>query len=228
MIKNTVNDIREELIRKYQEGEITIDQHGNQTVEILNTTFIADEPFILREPNEEYIKRELDWYISRSRNINDIPPPIPAIWKLVAGNNGLINSNYGWCIFSPENGKQFWNVTQTLAKNPSSRRATMIYNRPSMHTDYNAFGMNDFMCTYAQDFAIRDNQLHSHYIMRSNDAVFGYNNDYAWAHWVHECVFKKLSERYPELTLGELSWTASSLHVYERHFAHLEKNESND
>ena len=86
-----------------------------------------------------------------------------------------------------------------------------------MHTDFNKDGMNDFMCTFANSFFIRDGKLISHYIMRSNDSVFGYNNDYAWARHVQTKLAKALN-----VEVGDLIWTASNLHVYERHFQMIE------
>ena len=93
----------------------------------------------------------------------------------------------------------------------------MIYNRPSMHLDYNRDGMSDFMCTFANTFMIRDGKLISHYVMRSNDAVFGYNNDVAWAKFVQGQLAYDL-----EVEVGDLIWTATNLHVYERHFEFIE------
>ena len=93
----------------------------------------------------------------------------------------------------------------------------MIYNRPSMHTDFNRDGMNDFMCTFSNTFMIRDGKLISHYVMRSNDAFFGYNNDYAWAKYVQTELANEL-----EIEAGDLIWTATNFHVYERHFDQVE------
>ena len=211
--KLKVQDIRKMFKTAYDNQEFTIDRTGAKTIEILGATFIADEDYIVRTPNYEYIERELEWYKSMSRNVNDIPGVTPAIWKAVADKDGMINSNYGWCIWSYENGYQYDNVLKELLLNPDSRRATMIYNRPSMHYDYNLNGMNDFMCTFANSFFIRDKKLISHYIMRSNDSVFGYNNDFAWARHVQTKLADDL-----DVTVGDLIWTASNLHVYERHF----------
>lgn len=211
-----VQDIRIHFDHMLNNEEFTIDRTGVKTIEIIGATFIADEEWIVREPNRDYIERELEWYRSQSRYVADIPGKTPTIWEQIADSEGKVNSNYGWCIWSEENGNQFDNVVDELRKNPNSRRAVMIYNRPSMHTDYNAGGMNDFMCTYANTFYIRDGKLISHYLMRSNDAVFGYNNDVAWAKYVQECVAKRLG-----IEVGDLLWTASNLHVYERHFPML-------
>lgn len=213
-----VNDIRQQFIDKYKNEEFIVDRTGSKTIEILGATFTADEDWIIRKPNYDYIQRELDWYKSQSRYVEDIPGETPTIWKQIADSNGMINSNYGWCVWSEDNGNQYANVLAELKANPNSRRAVMIYNRPSMHTDFNKDGMNDFVCTYANTFYIRDNKLVSHYLMRSNDAVFGYDNDFAWAKYIQDNLANNLG-----LEPGDLIWTASNLHVYERHFAHIEK-----
>lgn len=216
--KLKVQDIRKMFKTAYDNQEFTIDRTGAKTIEIIGATFEADEDHIVRSPVYEYIVRELEWYKSQSLFVKDIPGKTPAIWEAVSSKDGKINSNYGWCIYSEDNGSQYKNVVNELKKNPDSRRATMIYNRPSMHYDFNQDGMNDFMCTFANSFFIRDDELHSHYIMRSNDSVFGYNNDYAWAKYVQNQLAYDLCVRP-----GKLIWTASNLHVYERHFNQLEE-----
>lgn len=215
---NNVSQIRQMIIDKYLDEDFVIDRTGAKTIEIIGATFKADEDHIIRKPSIEYIMRELQWYDSQSLNVNDIPGETPQIWKDISDENGMINSNYGWCIYSEENGKQYGSVLNELRENPNSRRATMIYNRPSMHADFNKNGMNDFMCTYANTFYIRDGKLHSHYLMRSNDAVFGYNNDVAWARHVQNKLAVDLG-----IEAGDLIWTASNFHVYERHFKFIEK-----
>ena len=213
-----VKDIRTMFKDAYRAQQFTTDRTGVKTIEIIGATFLADEDYIVREPNYDYIARELEWYESTSRNVNDIPGVVPAIWQSIATKDGMINSNYGWCVWSDENFNQYENVLKELRANPDSRRATMIYNRPSMHQDYNRDGMNDFMCTFANSFFIRDNKLISHFIMRSTDAVFGFNNDVAWATYVQKKLARDL-----EVLPGDLIWTSANIHVYERHFSALEK-----
>ena len=162
-----VKDVRDELKRKYREGEFVIDKSGAKTVEILGATFVCDEDFIVRAPNAEYIERELEWYKSQSLYVADIQGKTPAIWESVSSHDGKINSNYGFLIWSKENGNQYDMVRQELGHNRNSRRATMIYNRPSIHTDFCTDGMSDFICTYANGFFVRDDKLYSHYIALS-------------------------------------------------------------
>ena len=213
----TANDIRADLIDKYLAEDYVIDKSGAKTIEVLGESFVADENWLIRTPAYKYIERELDWYMSESLYVDDIPGETPQIWKDISSDEGKINSNYGWCIYSEENGNQYKHVLRELKTNPNSRRAAMIYNRPSMHLDFNRDGMSDFMCTFANTFMIRDGKLISHYAMRSNDAVFGYNNDVAWAKFVQGQLAYDL-----EVEVGELIWTATNLHVYERHFEFIE------
>jgi len=182
------------------------------TLEIIGASFIADEAYIFGTPNKEYIKREIEWYESQSLNVNDLPNT-PKIWKAIATKDGYINSNYGWCIFSKENYSQYSNVVKELQANPKSRRAIMIYNRPSMHIDATRDDMNDFICTNAVQYYIRYDKLHCVVQMRSNDAVFGYKNDYAWQKYVLEKLAKDLNK-----PVGSIVWQVANLHIYKRHY----------
>jgi len=213
-----INDIRQNFIEQYKNKNFVIDRTGAKTIEIIGATFKVDEDWIIRKPNYDYVDRELNWYESQSLKVEDIPGETPTIWKQISSTKGEINSNYGWCVWSEENGNQYENVLKELKSNPNSRRAVMIYNRPNMHSDFNRDGMNDFICTYSNVFYIRNGQLISHYLMRSNDVVFGFCNDVAWAKYIQEKLAKDLN-----LDCGDLIWTASNLHVYERHFKFIEK-----
>jgi thymidylate synthase len=53
--------------------------------------------------------------------------------------------------------------------------------------------------------------------MRSNDAVFGYKGDLAWANYLVDQALLILKETYPDLTKGKIVWNAASLHIYPRH-----------
>jgi len=130
-----------------------------------------------------------------------------------ANEKGEINSNYGLLIFSEKYHDQYANALEELSKNPDSRRACMIYNRPSIWNEYNEDGKNDFICTNAVTYYIRDSRLHCVVQMRSNDVVFGYKNDYAWQEYV-------LFDMSDELNInpGNIYWQVQNLHVYERHF----------
>lgn len=225
----------------------------NGTKELLHTVFLADKNYIVRKPKEPYQTNELEWFISQSRNVEDLKSFagfIPKIWNDIADVEGIINSNYGWCCLSKENGSQFYNAMKHLEKDKNSRRAIMIYNRPSMHNDWSigrTYGTNtkkiitqnyywhyliskeykelrgDFMCCQNNHFIIRDNKLIMTVHMRSLDAVYGYNADYIWFDWIFNKAVQYLKKTYPELERGEMVIYADSVHVYEMHYKDLEK-----
>jgi len=209
-----VEDIRQHFIGELMDSNFVIDKTGVKTIEMIGATFEADEPTIFGEVNDEYVERELEWYRSMSLFVEDIPGKTPAIWQQVASKHGKINSNYGWAIWHSKNYCQYENVLHELMNFPNSRRAVMIYTRPSMWDDYNENGMSDFMCTNAVQYMIRDGQLVAVVQMRSNDVVFGYRNDYAWQRYVADQLTKALGlDVEPKII-----WHVGSLHVYERHF----------
>lgn len=222
----------------------------NGTKELLHSVFVADKNYIVREPKEPYQTNELEWFISQSRNVQDLKSFagfIPKIWKDIKNENNIINSNYGWCCLSEENGSQFVNAMKHLEKDKNSRRAIMIYNRPSMHTDWcsyrsipktttkiwkkwhhlspNQYKMirGDFMCCQNNHFIIRDNKLIMTVHMRSLDAVYGYNADYIWFDWIFNKAIQYLKKTYEDLERGEMVIYADSVHVYEKHYEDLNK-----
>jgi len=216
-----VQGIRDLFSQAYRSKNFIKDKTGSTTIELIGQSFIADEDHIFGEPNQDYIKRELDWYLSQSLNINDIQGEIPKIWKQVADKDGFINSNYGYLIYSKENGSQYENCFQELIRNKDSRRAVMIYNRPSMWRDYCKNGMNDFCCTNVVQYFIRGEELIAHVQMRSNDIVFGYRNDFAWQKYVLDSLYDDLANNYT-LRSKKIIWISGSLHIYERHYKLIE------
>uniref|UniRef100_A0AAU6R7A5 Thymidylate synthase n=1 Tax=Micrococcus phage Kurnik TaxID=3092208 RepID=A0AAU6R7A5_9CAUD len=190
-------------------------------LEILGATFVADENHIFGAPNEDYIGREIEWYAKMSLNVYDIPGGPPKIWRDVAVQEdrgvgylrkGTINSNYGFLLFHKENGRQYEHVLETLRKDPTSRQAVAVYTRPQIHEDATRGGMHDFICTNTVQYLIRDGLLHVVVNMRSNDAVYGFRNDYAWQLYVQEMICRDL-----KIEPGEIMWQVGSLHIYPRH-----------
>ena len=218
---NNTIDIRTEFVNLFEGNHFTsinreaamTDIVGSRTIEIIGANFIAGDEVIFGEVNYDYVKREEEWYDSMSLSVNDFPGGAPAVWRAIACSEGKINSNYGWCVNSPENGSQFEKVVSELKKNPESRRAVIIYTRPSMWEDYSKNGRSDFMCTNAVQYVIRGGKCHSIVQMRSNDALIGYKNDRSWQQHMLEKVANEVG-----YATGNLYWQVGSLHVYERDF----------
>lgn len=225
-----VNDIRKHFIKELKNESFSRDKSGVKTIELIGASFHADEEAIFGTPNDEYIADELDWYRSMSTNINDIGDrdEPPAAWKYSANEHGEINSNYGTLIYSDKYYRQYDMVLDELLTNMDSRRAMMVYNRPSIWAEYNENNKNDFICTNAVTYYLRDGAIHAVVQMRSNDVVFGYKNDYAWQLFVLEQLVADYNRCYldtawdadyrKEMDVGKIIWQVQNLHVYERHF----------
>ena len=205
------------LYTKLFKENFVIDKSGVKMVELLGISIKLNpnQPILnfgKKKSNEAYIKKELDWYLSQDLNVYPMMKDVK-IWTEVADKDGYINSNYGWCIFSEANYSQYDFVLEELNRNRESRRACMIYNRPSMTIDYNYRGRSDYICTnYVQCF-IRKGKLEYHIHQRSCDMVFGFFNDFAWHCYVYNRLVKDLN-----VSVGNILYIIDSFHVYERHF----------
>ena len=225
-----VNDIRKHFIEELKNESFSRDKSGVKTIELIGASFHADEEAIFGKPNAEYIADELHWYSSMSTNIHDIGnrDEPPAAWKYSANEHGEINSNYGTLIYSDKYYRQYDMVLDELLHNMDTRRATMVYNRPSIWSEYCFNGKNDFICTNAVTYYLRDGAIHAVVQMRSNDVVFGYKNDYAWQRYVLEQLVDDYNYCYNDMSadadyrsnmeVGKIIWQVQNLHVYERHF----------
>ena len=118
------------------------------------------------------------------------------------------------------------NAIAELMRNKDTRRATIVYNRPSIWVEYNELGKDDFICTNAVSYYIRNDKIHCVVQMRSNDVIYGYKNDFAWQQFMHHEIINLYNESLDsdedELGTGFIYWQVQNLHVYEQHF-HLVK-----
>lgn len=224
----TTKDMFDEFKRLYDAKHFRVLEDGRKTVEIQNAHFVADKDFIIREPSYKYAQNEIEWYESQSLNVYDIPGGAPKIWRECAGVDGKVNSNYGWCIFSEENGLQYKNCLYNLIHDNATRQAVMIYTRPSMQQEYNKNHMHDFMCThYVHCFLNYDEQKTKYFLkyivyQRSSDAVFGFNNDHQWHQYVQKMLASDLSTALDKpVFLDPIEYNMGSIHVYETHFDYL-------
>jgi len=206
---------------------------STKMVESLNVSMVLDPTDKIvklngRQTPLKYVEQELKWYDSQDLSVDEIGKHAE-LWLKICSIDNKVNSNYGYLIYSNDNHNQYKNALLQLMRSKHSRRAIMIYNRPSMHTDSMKLGMSDFICTLAQHFFIRDNKLHSIVNMRSNDAIYGFFNDFYWFATVQERFLQDVNKYYKEVKMGSLYYNANSFHVYERHFNMLnlifEKND---
>jgi len=185
--------------------------------ELLSANCIFDTKNIISGSSSKYIQQEIAWYESQNRNIHgyDCIEKNP-IWQSCSTEDGNINSNYGWCVFSKENNNQYEHCLQHLRKNKYSRQAVIIYTRPNIHIEYcdNIHAKKDMLCTAYTNALIRNDMLNLVINMRSNDVWYGLRYDLAWQQYVLNNLLFDLKSTYPELQPGLIYWHADSLHIY--------------
>jgi len=220
MIKT--DDMRYYFCNELRQKNFVTDKNGGKLIEMIGACFLADKPSIFGTPNQDYINREIAWYNSQIGNVNAITGKTPEAWKMAANDYGQVNSNYGQLIYSDKYFNQYGRVLDELLENNEGRRATMVYNRPSIWEEYNEEGKSDFICTNAVTYYIRNGKIFCVVQMRSNDVVFGYKNDYAWQLHVLETLVEDYNQCKNEIiepiTCGDIIWQVQNMHVYERHF----------
>ena len=186
-------------------------------------------PYIYIDKNfqtpKKYVKAELDWYKSMDLSIigHEGIESNPT-WQSCCTKDEKkeTNSNYGWCVFSEENGSQYDNCLEVLKKDKTTRNAIIMYNRPEIYKDYKRDGMHDMICTMYSHFFIRHNRLYMIHNMRSNDIRYGFIcSDLAWNCFVYQNMYEDLKSTYPDLEVGTIIWTSDSMHLYSRHFEDL-------
>lgn len=202
----------------------------NNTVELLNVNleFNPSEHFIdyldVRKTNRKYVDDELTWYLSMDKSIKGHPGiENNTIWKSCATKKGLVNSNYGNIVFAPIKGKrcQFDFAVEKLISDKCTRQSIIIYTRPSLQWEWadNKHAAHDFTCTtHTQHFINNKNELIYIVNMRSNDAIFGLQNDYCWHNYVYFTMLSDLRKYYPNIKIGKIYWNVGSMHVYSRHW----------
>lgn len=202
-------------------------QNGTKEILFMHAGFDMNKvtgrvEFAGRKSREDYLKKELDWYLSLDPTIEKVKDV--KIWQNICSKKDFtVNSQYGILVYGEENSYQFQKALESLNKDKDSRQAVIIYNRPTIHEDAYKDGKHDFICTFYQQFFIRNDRLECITNMRSNDCIFGIFNDLPWFEYVYNDMHSKLLAKYTNLEKGNLVYVANSFHCYERHFELLDR-----
>lgn len=230
LYRNTVEDVVTAL------AVAPIDSRTGNKV-LYSVDWVADRPSMVGKVNEDWVRRELDWFFSGSDKLADMEEPVPQLFKDCGGVDGRVNSAYGHILFHPDalrrrrgaNDTLFNRIVDTfLAEGLGTRHATAIISDRDIHTLAHMNERNDFICTNALNFMIDEyNRLHIIAQMRSMDAVFGYRADYSMWDALMDYLLGNLEHAYPELTRGDITFQVANLHVYPRHFEALMETAEN-
>lgn len=105
---------------------------------------------------------------------------------------------------------QLMHVVNLLKEDPNTRRAVVQIYDPAQDSE----GGKDVPCNNWIHFIARDGWLHAHVATRSNDVMWGWSgiNAFEWS------ILLQVVAHFAGLGLGGLTFSISSLHLYDRHY----------
>lgn len=109
---------------------------------------------------------------------------------------------------------QLAHVVRLLKSDPETRRAVISLYDPAVDT---APG-KDIPCNDLLHFIARGESLHLHVVTRSNDLIWGWSgvNQFEWS------VLLEVVARLTGFEMGAITYSITSLHLYERHYKKAE------
>lgn len=201
--------------------ESVVTSRNGDMREILGATFVLEEPSACWLYNERrnaspvYAAAEALWYFLETDSIDMIKRYAPQYENFADG--GRAYGAYGPRISSPV--KQLECVIKVLRDAPHSRQAVVVMWRNTdleIITTENA--VKDVPCTLTWQFLVRDNKLHMHCSMRSQDIWLGMPYDV-----FANCTIMKLIANELNLEPGHYKHSVGSFHLYEKHFKAAEE-----
>jgi thymidylate synthase len=212
----TVNDVRNEFKSLAKSATA-----NTESIKMWGRMFFADESYIFGDQDSEYAEAMIGWYYNGSTNIDDIYEYKGASkeWQSKANKHGEINSNYGHLIFSDKYNNQFLKVLTELSSNPQSRKATMIYNRPSIWEEYNENGNNDFINLNDVNYQLYGKEVKCVAQMNQLNVVDEYMTTYLWLKEVLDLVCAELYDYKP----GEITIQTANLYMNKSDFHFIDE-----
>ncbi|WP_027210546.1 thymidylate synthase [Burkholderia sp. WSM2232] len=200
------------LLRKRGSNEITPTK--GSTTEIYGALLLLRNPRARLSQSERRntlfsCLGEFLWYLAGSNELDFVQYYISR-YKEFSDDGKTVFGAYGPRLFGPTSGSdQVQNVIKTLRNSESSRRATIQL----FHGDDLAANLvkrrEDLPCTCTLHFTIRNHQLHTMVMMRSNDAFKGLPHDIFAFTLLQELIARSLG-----VEVGQYKHAVGSLHLY--------------
>lgn len=241
LVHSTFDDLMFNLLFEFDYPDFICSPRGMEIKEILVPRLVLTNPrarllnYKARNVNYGFGVGEFLWYLRGSDSLEEMTyynKRMPSF----SDDGKYLNSAYGYIIFgmgskiskedkpNAEMGIDQWGILKcTLIDDKDSRRAILQIHHPAHQFHASVYGSKDVPCTLSLQFFIRDDELHMHVNMRSNDVHWGLTYDLFSFTLLQEIMYLELKEHYPELKLGRYIHTAGSLHIYEKHYEMTEK-----
>jgi thymidylate synthase len=145
-----------------------------------------------------YLALQWAWYAWGRQN-TELKRYFPQMWE--RAQEGDVNSNYGQYVWVE---RQFEHCLNLLRKDPSSRRAVIMFNR----RDVSMSRTCDHICTTSLQFLVRHDRLNLITTMRSNELHFGFRTDVVFFTMLQEMMATFLG-----VGVGTYFHNVGSLHI---------------
>ena len=233
LFENIHNAYRQALRDVWFNPQFKAAPRGLPVRETLNYTFTVESPVAepIRTADEErnkviaeYTAKEVELYNSCSNRVEDFAKA-SKFWEKLANPDGTVNSAYGYLIWMNDScgHSEFGNSAYpfrtpwdwaklSLIQDKDTRQAILRFSLP----EHSWVGVKDFTCTMYGIFMIREDQLHLTIRMRSNDLMKGLVYDLSWFVSLMDKMIEELKPYYPNLTKGNYTHSADSMHIYEK------------
>lgn len=214
-----------QLLRMTMAHGLVVKPRGSEIREIenLQLTVHPEYPFMnfpSRKYNINYFKQEMIWKLGADPYDESIKQHAK-MWESAQNSDGSFNSNYGQYWFGEQLGLH--KAFNELVADRHSRRAVI----PMLRAKHVGHGVNDTVCTGHITFHIRENKLNASVSMRSSDQIFGLGTDIPTFAVLQRMLTAMLATTYFEadeaVSIGKLTITADSSHIYDRHYAMVNK-----
>lgn len=214
----SLNDAYAAVLAAILDGGRSISPRG------LHTREIAPFSFVLANPRHRCITNsarrwsfplaigEFCWHASGSKELTSIEYYAKR-WRDYSNDGETIRGScYGHRMFrgSATHPSQWNRIVDLLKRDPDSRRAVIDLFDATIDLDSDS---KDVPCANLVQFLIREGKLLVFVSMRSNDAIWGLPYDVFLFTMFQELMAVELG-----LELGPYYHSATSMHLYERHF----------
>ena len=205
-----------------QDGVWQTSRDGDVHSEVLNAVTVINDPTRslvnsdIRKLATRYAIGEMLWYMSGNSHLKEIQK-YTKNWDRMSDDGVYVNSNYGWCIKHKYGFDQWEFVKNLLSTDPNTRQA-VIHIKEADQTP-----SKDVNCTVCLQFFIREGKLYLTTYMRSNDLWMGFPYDVF--QFMNMQVLMSMELGIP---LGTYTHIAGSLHLYERDYRRVYKDEKEE
>jgi len=235
-VKDSFDELMYDVLMEMSFPDYVCKPRGTEVREVLVPRLILSDPrnrllsSKVRKSKYAFAVGEFLWYWRGSNSLEEMTyynkrmPQFSDDGKTVVSAYGHII--HGMAPTGPDKAAKVdqWKICiNTLKSDKDSRRAVLQIHQPVHQFNADTEGSKDVPCTLSLQFFIRENKLHLHVNMRSNDVHWGLTYDLFSFTLFQECMLLELKKHYPDLELGLYYHTTGSLHVYDRHYELSEK-----